>query len=221
VKRSETISALAAALVLAQGKIKGAVRDATNPFFQSKYSDLESVIAAVKVPLLENGITFLQGLQDAEGGVAVETMLLHTSGEWISSVYSLPATKNDPQAYGSAASYAKRYGLKALLGVPDSDDDGNAATAAVAPPVAVPKRGRPVGPRKPAAPSTAAPDPETGEILPERPADYWGSIAEATSLDELQAIWSVIPVRERPEYLAIKNARKSALSNPASEEGVI
>jgi hypothetical protein len=120
---------LAAALHKAQGKIKAALKDSTNPHFRSKYADLSSVVDAVKSPLLECGISFLQGVQDAEGGVAVETMLLHTSGEWISSTLRIPAVKQDAQGYGSAITYGRRYGLQAMCGVPAEDDDGNAATA--------------------------------------------------------------------------------------------
>jgi hypothetical protein len=129
VNRSESIAMLAAALHKAQGKIKAALKDSTNPHFRSKYADLSSVVDAVKSPLLECGISFLQGVQDAEGGVAVETMLLHTSGEWISSTLRIPAVKQDAQGYGSAITYGRRYGLQAMCGVPAEDDDGNAATA--------------------------------------------------------------------------------------------
>jgi hypothetical protein len=129
VNRSESIALLAAALHKAQGKIKAALKDSTNPHFRSKYADLSSVVDAVKSPLLECGISFLQGVQDAEGGVAVETMLLHTSGEWISSTLRIPAVKQDAQGYGSAITYGRRYGLQAMCGVPAEDDDGNAATA--------------------------------------------------------------------------------------------
>jgi hypothetical protein len=129
VNRSESLKEIAPALVKAQTKIKAALKDSTNPHFRSKYADLSSVVDAVKSPLLECGISFLQGVQDAEGGVAVETMLLHTSGEWISSTLRIPAVKQDAQGYGSAITYGRRYGLQAMCGVPAEDDDGNAATA--------------------------------------------------------------------------------------------
>jgi hypothetical protein len=132
VNRSESLKEIAPALVKAQTKIKAALKDSTNPHFRSKYADLSSVVDAVKSPLLECGISFLQGVQDAEGGVAVETMLLHTSGEWISSTLRIPAVKQDAQGYGSAITYGRRYGLQAMCGVPAEDDDGNAATASTA-----------------------------------------------------------------------------------------
>jgi len=128
--KSETIKEISVALHKAQAKIKAALKDATNPHFKSKYADLSSVVEAVKAPLLEAGIVFLQGVEDAENGVAVETMLLHTSGEWLSSTLKIPATKQDAQGYGSAITYGRRYGLQSMCGVPAEDDDGNAATAA-------------------------------------------------------------------------------------------
>jgi hypothetical protein len=127
--RSDGISDLAAALVEAHAEIKGVAKSADNPFFKSKYATLESVVEAVKAPLLKRGIVVVQGVQDAEGGVAIETMLLHKSGQWLSSTLRLPASKQDAQGYGSAISYGRRYGLMAICGVPASDDDGNAATA--------------------------------------------------------------------------------------------
>jgi hypothetical protein len=130
--RSDSLEKIAPALIKAQTEIKGALKDSTNPHFRSKYADLSSVVDAVKAPLLKHGISFLQGVQDAEGGVAVETMLLHTSGEWISSTLRIPAVKQDAQGYGSAITYGRRYGLQAMCGVPAEDDDGNAATASTA-----------------------------------------------------------------------------------------
>ncbi len=129
--QSPEIKQIAAALVKAQNEIKAAIKDSTNPHFRSKYADLSSVVDAVKAPLLKNGISFIQGVNDAEGGVAVETMLLHTSGEWLSSTLRIPASKQDAQGFGSAITYGRRYGLQALCGVPAEDDDGNSATASV------------------------------------------------------------------------------------------
>jgi hypothetical protein len=129
VNKSEAIGDLAAALAKAHAEIHAVKKDAANPFFKSKYATLDAVVDAVKPPLLKEGIVILQGVQDADGGVAVETMLLHKSGQWISSTLRLPATKEDAQGYGSAISYGRRYGLMAICGVPAEDDDGNAATA--------------------------------------------------------------------------------------------
>lgn len=124
-KHSETLSKLATALVKAQADIKFATKDANNPFFKSKYADLPAVIEAIKPALNKSGISFLQVVVP-EG---VETMLLHESGEYISGITPVVVAKqNDPQALGSAITYAKRYGLQAIVGVPaDVDDDGEGA----------------------------------------------------------------------------------------------
>ena len=126
--KSENIGQLALALSKAQGQMKFAAKDANNPFFKSKYADLASVIEAIKVPLSANGIAFVQATDFEDSAVIVETILLHESGEWISGRLRMQPTKNDPQGVGSAVTYAKRYGLQALVGVPSDDDDGNAAT---------------------------------------------------------------------------------------------
>jgi hypothetical protein len=126
--KSETIGQLALALSKAQGQMKFAAKDAANPFFKSKYADLASVIEAIKVPLSANGIAFVQATDFEDNAVIVETVLMHESGEWISGKLRMQPTKNDPQGVGSAVTYAKRYGLQALAGVPSDDDDGNAAT---------------------------------------------------------------------------------------------
>lgn len=127
--KSDQIDKLAAALVKAHADINAVAKNASNPFFKSKYATLDAVVDAVKKPLLEQGIVVTQGVQDAAEGVAIETMLLHSSGQWISSTLRLPATKEDAQGYGSAISYGRRYGLMAICNVPAEDDDGNAAAA--------------------------------------------------------------------------------------------
>jgi len=126
-KTSPSITTIAAVLPKAQAEIKGAVKDATNPHFKSRYADLTSVIEACKAALNKHGITFLQPVRSGESGVVVETVLLHTSGEWISDELELPVSKNDAQGVGSAITYGRRYGLQSMVGIPAEDDDGNAA----------------------------------------------------------------------------------------------
>lgn len=126
--KSESIGALAKALVQAQAEIGAAAKRSSNPFFKSKYADLGEVIEAVKEPLNKHGIAFLQIVDESETGAVVETTLVHESGEFISGrTPVLTAKPNDPQAMGSAITYSKRYGLQALLGLPTEDDDGEAA----------------------------------------------------------------------------------------------
>ncbi len=125
--QSQTIGALAAALSKAQAQFKPAIKDASNPFFKSKYVDLAGAIEATRDALCANGIAVVQATDIGPGGVTVNTQLCHASGEWISAVYPVNPVKNDPQGIGSALTYARRYSLMALLGIAAEDDDGEAA----------------------------------------------------------------------------------------------
>ncbi len=126
--KSESIKNLAAALCKAQGEMGGATKDANNPFFKSKYADLGAVVAAIKGPFADNGLSYSQFPVSEGDKVGVETILMHESGEWMSDVLLLPMTKPDPQKAGSAITYARRYALQAIAGIPSEDDDGNAAS---------------------------------------------------------------------------------------------
>lgn len=125
-ERSETISELAKALSAFQGELKPAIKSEENPFFKSKYADLASVWDTVRDPLAKNGLSVTQTLDNdpiKENILIVETTLLHSSGEWLSSSLKMPIVKNDAQAIGSLISYARRYSLSAILGVSAEDDD--------------------------------------------------------------------------------------------------
>lgn len=116
------------ALVKASAEIGTASKDKTNPHFKSRYADLPSVIEAVRPALARHGLTFIQRFKEAPGGVMLETVILHQSGEQIETgALFVPASKQDAQGYGSAITYARRYSLQTALGVPADDDDGNAA----------------------------------------------------------------------------------------------
>lgn len=130
--KSDSIGKLAEALSMAQGAMQNAKKDSSNPFYKSKYADLASVIDAVRRPLSDNGLSFSQLVEEADHSAKITTMLMHSSGEWLSSVISLTPTKDDPQGMGSAITYARRYALGAILGVAsEEDDDGNAASEPV------------------------------------------------------------------------------------------
>lgn len=132
--KSDSIAALAAALAKAQGQMTGALKDSSNPFFKSKYADLASVVAAIREPFSTNGLSYTQILHESQDGVAIETLLMHGSGEWLScGILRLPVTKADAQGVGSAVTYARRYSLQAAVGLAAEDDDGNAATKAAPP----------------------------------------------------------------------------------------
>ena len=120
---------IAAALVKAQRAFQPALKDKTNPAFRSKYADLGACIEAVQDALNAAGIALLQQTKEDASGVTVETVFLHESGEsWASGPLHVPAAKQDPQGYGSALTYARRYSLMAACGIAPEDDDGNAAS---------------------------------------------------------------------------------------------
>lgn len=127
---NEPIDKLAPAVIKAQGLIEGAIKDSNNPHFKSKYADLSSVWAAIKPALQACGLGVLQPLVEAPAGhVGVNTILVHESGQTLSSTSFIPfRDATNPQAAGSAITYARRYALSSLLGVCPEDDDGNTAT---------------------------------------------------------------------------------------------
>jgi len=166
-KKSESIAALAAALTKAQAEMSGAKKGATNPFFKSKYANLEEVINCVKEPFANNGLSFMQFPVSADGFAGVNTIILHESGEYISQEFMLKCSKNDPQGMGSAITYAKRYGLQGAVGLPSEDDDGNAASAPA--------------PKKPKKP----------EMTPE---DAKTLLSATKSIDDLVKAWKSLPI---------------------------
>ena len=125
--KSESIAALTSALSKAQGEISFAKKDSTNPFFKSKYADLESVWEACRDALSKNELAVVQSPDVVDGQVVLITTLSHSSGEWMESKMPLMLTKQDPQTLGSALTYARRYALAAMVGVVQSDDDGEQA----------------------------------------------------------------------------------------------
>ena len=128
-QKSEEINELATALTKAQGGLEGAKMDGVNPFFKAKYATLASVWDACRKPLTDNGLSVVQTCSVGDGeGLILDTTLLHTSGQWISGELAIKPTKNDPQGIGSAITYARRYGLAAIIGICPEDDDAESAT---------------------------------------------------------------------------------------------
>ena len=135
---------ISAALVKAQKEFGPALKTSSNPHFRSRYADLSACVEAVVDGLNNNGIFLMQPTHLCEDGVIVETLFIHESGEQMSAgKLHVPAAKQDPQGYGSALTYARRYALMAACGIAPEDDDGNAAT------------------KKPTAPPPPAPPPKT------------------------------------------------------------
>jgi hypothetical protein len=164
-RNSENLASISPALVKAINAIEGVKKGAANPFFKSKYANLESVIEAAHDALSANGLAVMQGPGPMDGNcITLTTRLVHESGEWIETDFSLPAGKMDPQAAGSAITYARRYSLMAMLNMPAVDDDGEASM-----------------PR-----STKAGEPKNPNVSvhPEGP-DFWG--AEGPGMSAAQA----------------------------------
>lgn len=128
---------IAAALIRAQASMGKALKQSNNPAFRSKYADLGNVMDACMPALNENGIAVIQPIGQDDMGMYVSTVFVHTSGERLECRVPLLVTKQDMQGFGSAVTYARRYGLMAMAGIAPEDDDGNAAVK-VAPQRAAP-----------------------------------------------------------------------------------
>lgn len=120
---------IATALVQAQKAFGPALKSSTNRDFRSKYADLGACVDAVMSSLNSAGIALIQRTSEDATGVTVETVFIHESGEMLEcGKLHVPASKQDPQGYGSALTYARRYSLMAACGIAPEDDDGNAGS---------------------------------------------------------------------------------------------
>lgn len=164
---------IATALVKAQKAFGPALKTSTNPHFKSKYADLAACIEAVIDALNENGIALIQQSHECADGVTIETLFIHESGETLSGgKLHVPASKQDPQGYGSAMTYARRYALQAACGIAPEDDDGNKAVAA---------------PRAAEKPSRAVRSKDQVEHL----------VRQATTPELLTTVWKALLPEER------------------------
>ena len=191
---------IATALAKAQANMGKALKQANNPHFRSKYADLGNVMDACLPALNEAGIALIQPTGEDERGRFVETILIHgESGEQLSCRVPLIVSKNDMQGFGSAVTYARRYGLMAMAGIAPEDDDGNAAAAAA--------------PKQEQRQQRKAPSPDAIQNA----ANY---LAQADSLDDLRDRWTKLPadVRAIDGVQAAKDAKKTALEVFAPQE---
>jgi hypothetical protein len=179
--KSESIKHLAIALNKAQAVMSGAKKSAANPFFKSKYANLEEVIACIKEPFESNGLFPIT--EDDRAGV--ETIVMHESGEWISGSFMLKCSKLDPQGMASAITYARRYGIQSIAGIPSEDDDGNAASQAPKPAVSFLK-----------------------------PKGAIALLSSAESQKDLVAVWNSFPIdiKQNAEVIEKKDELKTELS---------
>ena len=123
--KSQEIDKLAEALAKAQSELEGAKKESTNPFFKSGYADLHAVIKSAFPYLSKHGLSVSQGNEIIPGAICVTTTLMHSSGQWLRSKIKVPSSKVDAQGVGAAMTYGRRYGLSAIVGIAQYDDDGN------------------------------------------------------------------------------------------------
>jgi hypothetical protein len=126
---SKTIGAIAAALAKAQSEMTMVEAKSVNPFFNSKYASLASVLETCMIPLNKNEIALVQGNRwdSNDNGFYVTSTLMHSSGEWIKSEIRMPIAKKDAHGVGAATTYGRRYLLSSMVGIAQADDDGNQA----------------------------------------------------------------------------------------------
>lgn len=152
---SPDLDQISAALVLAQQAMLPLIKDSANPFFKSKYADLQAVTEACYPALQANGICVMQSAESlGAAGINIKTRLLHKSGQFIETDCAIPPAGQDPQKYGSAVTYGRRYGLQAAVGLAAIDDDGEGAMN-----------------RKPAPTQASKPAPSAPAVKPEVKAD--------------------------------------------------
>ncbi|BAQ84185.1 hypothetical protein [uncultured Mediterranean phage uvMED] len=139
-KTSESIKEISAAFCLAQAEMGGVINNKQNPAFKnngklSTYADFMAVVEAVKQPFCNNDLAYMQFPISNLEGMGVVTRIMHKSGEWIESEFTMPLVKVSAHGAGSNFTYARRYALSAACGLPTQDDDGNAASLVVEPSV--------------------------------------------------------------------------------------
>jgi len=125
---SKTVGAIAGALAKAQGEMTMVEAKSTNPFFNSKYASLASVLETAMPALNKYGIALVQGNRwdPSDNGFYITSTLMHSSGEWIKSEIRMPIAKKDAHGIGAATTYGRRYLLSSMVGIAQADDDGNA-----------------------------------------------------------------------------------------------
>lgn len=192
---SSSLTNLLPALVAAQAGFAPAVKDARNSHFGSEYLTLAAALVAILPALNANGLALSQQTYIAGAGLVVRTVLWHVSGEWVAAEYPILPTKSDPQGFGSALTYARRYAAMALVGIAPEDDDGEAASAPPARAEAAKLRGRP--PRMEEA-ATQSPQPDVhADALAADLADALDDAATEARLAELLPALQSLPEDRR------------------------
>jgi hypothetical protein len=215
-EKSESIKELSAAMAKFTLALDGAAKDKTNPHFKSKYADLSSVCDAIRTALAGTGLSYVQNSHQFERGAAIETVILHSSGEWLSTgIVPVSMSKGDAQGFGSAMTYARRYSLSMAFGVAPDDDDGNAAVAKKTPDKT--PDSRPINPNDVGKATWENANNEQKSFLvdcltavtdalaesPEAAADALYS-ALKLDMDEIGAVWSQLDSKQRAAIKAFK-----------------
>ena len=195
------------ALAAAQGEMGPLVKGATNPHFKSRYATLDDVVNAVRPPLNANGLCFHFET------LAGEMVAVLTHGESETSIrcgVPLLVSKNDIQAFKSAATYAKRIGLESVTGIAPADDDDGHAAAKSPPRYEAPKQlpPAPVSTQEDALQTEAAIAMIAGMASLDMLANYWKGLAR-----DVPHVAAAKPV------VAAKDARKLALTLPGDLAG--
>jgi hypothetical protein len=187
---------IAPAFIKAKKEFSPALKDRENAHFKSRYADLGACLDAVTDALLNNGIAMMQETFLDDTGVTVETVFIHETGETMrGGKLHVPASKQDPQGYGSALTYARRYSLQAACGIAPEDDDGNAAS-----------------PSKPAA--KAAPQ-KRQEAAGEPDAEILAQFNAAQDMPALTKVMNALPNDQKRLYTGAFNARMGELKKGA------
>jgi len=214
---------IASALVKAQKNFAPALKSSLNPHFKSKYADLGNCVEAVLDALNNAGIALVQKCYECPNGVIVETMFLHESGDFLDcGKLHVPASKNDPQGYGSALTYARRYSLMAACGIAPEDDDGNAAAKQA-------KRAEKRSESKSITPTSGAWESlsidqqiqlrdivdciqaEFNRFGADKAAKLWSEETSDLSVEEKTAAWSMFESSERSAMKKANDAAKAEL----------
>jgi hypothetical protein len=187
---------ISAAFVKAQKGFAPALKTTKNEFFKSKYADLSACVDAVIDSLNDNGIALIQHCHECESGVTVETIFLHESGESMScGKLHVPASKQDPQGYGSALTYARRYSLMASCGLAPEDDDGNAASQ----------------------PVKQAAKPAQNKIQQDFSGDI-KAIQSCLNMQELSQVWAGLSPAAKHDLEAVKDKQKATIAAQSKTE---
>jgi len=184
--RSDQIDLLAVALAKFHTEVSNPTKNAQNPHFKNRYADLAEIINVSREPLALNGLSIVQMVGFEGNCVIIETVLLHSSGQFLSSTLSVPVSKMDAQGIGSATTYGRRYSWAAMCGLAQEDDDANAAVG-----------GKNLPPAKP-LPATSK---EDALIL----------IQSQTSVEDLTALWGRLPLVKQ-DLIAEFKAKKAELT---------